>query len=441
MADIEYKVLWVDDDLSIVSATRLAAEDYNLVLDHYSNWEEAEAALRKNFEEYSAIILDANCKIKQTDIEQEEFITAILPSMLSIFGEKQMTIPWYMLSAGTMSMFQSIVSGAKYQHAKHEEEWGDMLYLKDAPDDSEQCSSKLFANIERVARDKAMNVILFRHSDVFQYLGKDKLIDSRARKLMLKMLSALYYPEENIKYEYTGNPLRKVEEYIFRAARKKGLLAEECFDSRDHIVLQDASRYMGGLTIRCFDGRDVKYYTRYGQAGNGKDGSGGDTIFPDDIAMIAKNTLSFSNSDSHTEENEPFFIDEANKELFFSYVMQVCHLIKWFGKYVGQHPDVNANKQMQQIIPIQTPKTQKPQEKRPESEQKTVSTEKQILPKDKIIGMTYLITKENGVSVCGKSCKLSDDLKNKSGTVIITALDDNTGEDKDIYPYIVTGLK
>ena len=313
-----------------------------------------------------------------------------------------------------------------------------MLYLKDAPDDSEQCSSKLFANIERVARDKAMNVILFRHSDVFQYLGKDKLIDSRARKLMLKMLSALYYPEENIKYEYTGNPLRKVEEYIFRAARKKGLLAEECFDSRDHIVLQDASRYMGGLTIKCYDGRDVKYYTRYGQAGNGKDGSGGDTIFPDDIAMIAKNTLNFSNSDSHTEENEPFFIDEANKELFFSYVMQVCHLIKWFGKYVDQHPDVNANKQMQQIIPLQS---QKPQSKKQEPEQKTVNIEKQTLSKDKIIGMTYLISKKNGVSICGNSCKLSDDLKDKSGAVTIVSLVDNTGEDKDTFPYIITAVK
>ena len=437
MANIEYKVLWVDDDLSIVSATKLAAEDYNLVLDHYSNWEEAEKALRKDFEEYSAIILDANCKIKKADVEQEEFITAILPSMLGIFVEKQSTVPWYMLSAGTMSTFNTVVAGAKYQHVKHEEEWGGMLYMKDAPDDSEHCPSRLFANIERVAKDKAMNVVLYRHSDVFQYLGKDKLIDSRARKLMLKMLSALYYPEENIKYEYAGNPLRKVEEYVFRAARKKGLLAEECFDPRDHIILQDASRYMGGLTINCYEGKKIKYRTRYGKAGNGKEGAGGDTIFPEDIALIAKNTLNYTSSDSHTEEDEPFFIDEDNKELFFSYVMQICHLIKWFGKYVELHPDVNANKQMQQKLP---PPPENNQNKKQSNNQGTVATEKQILSKDKILGMTYLITKENGVPVCGK-CKLSDDLKKKSGAVTITALDDNAGDDKDIYPYIVTAVK
>ena len=435
MAEIEYKVLWVDDDLSIVSATKLDAEDYNIILDHYSNWEEAEIALKRDFEEYSAIILDANCKIKKSDIEQEEFITAILPSLLSIFGEKQRTIPWYLLSAGTMSMFNSIVAGAKYQHSKHKEEWGDMLYLKDAPDDSEQCSSKLFANIERVAKDQSMNIVMFRHADVFQYLGNDKLIDSRARKLMTKMLCALYYPEENIHYEYAGNPLRKVVEYIFRSARKKGLLAEECFDSKDHIVLLDASRYMGGLNINCYEGRNIKYQTRYGKPGSGKDDTG-DSIFTNDIAMIVKNTLNYSSSDSHTEENEPFFIDEGNKEIFFAYVMQICHLIKWFGKYVEQHPDIEANKSMQQILPLNQ---QEPRGKKKEQNESKI--EKKKLTKEDIIGKTYLVSKKNGVSTCGESCKLSDELKGKSGAVTILSLEENTGTDKDDFLYIVTSVK
>jgi len=439
MAETEYKVLWVDDDLSIVSSTLLAAEDYNLTLDHYSNWEEAELALRRDFDDYSAIILDANCKIKKTDVEREEFLTAILPSLSIIFGEKRRTIPWYLLSAGTMSMFNSVVTGAKYQHSKHEEDWGNMLYLKDAPDDSDQCSSKLYANIERVAKNQAMNVVLFRHSDVFQYLGQDKLIDSRARKLMMKMLSALYYPEENIKYEYAGNPLRKVVEYVFRAARKNGLLAEECFDDKDHIVLLDASRYMAGLTINCYEGRNIKYQTRFGNPGTGKDGAGGDAVFPNDIAMIVKNTLNYSSSDSHTEEDEPFFIDESNKEMFFAYVMQICHLIKWFGRYTELHPDVDANRNMQQKIPVPPVKSQS---KKQESDAKpTVIIERPALSKDDIIGKMYLISKKNGISLCGESCKLSEQLKEKSGAVTIVTLEDNTGDDKELYPFIVTSVK
>lgn len=124
-----YKVLWVDDDETIVFSTKLDAEDYNLELVHFSNWEEAEISLRKNFDEYSAIILDAYCKINKDSLEQEEFITAVLPSLSTLFGEKRRSIPWFLLSAGTMSTFNNVVTGAKYQHSKHEEEWGNMLYL------------------------------------------------------------------------------------------------------------------------------------------------------------------------------------------------------------------------------------------------------------------------------------------------------------------------
>ena len=78
--DITYKVLWVDDDESIVDGTILDAEEYNLQLDHYTNWQDAEQALKKNFNDYSAIILDANCKIRRDSLEEEDFITAVLPT-------------------------------------------------------------------------------------------------------------------------------------------------------------------------------------------------------------------------------------------------------------------------------------------------------------------------------------------------------------------------
>ena len=63
-----YKVLWVEDDKSIIQGYQLRAEeDKGLELDVAPNWEEAEEKLRINFNEYSAIILDAQCKIKKED--------------------------------------------------------------------------------------------------------------------------------------------------------------------------------------------------------------------------------------------------------------------------------------------------------------------------------------------------------------------------------------
>ena len=73
MTEVTYKVLWVDDDETIVASTLQDAEDYNLELVHFTNWQDAEVALRKHFQEYSAVILDANCKIHRDSIEEEEF--------------------------------------------------------------------------------------------------------------------------------------------------------------------------------------------------------------------------------------------------------------------------------------------------------------------------------------------------------------------------------
>lgn len=428
MTEVTYKVLWVDDDETIVASTLQDAEDYNLELVHFTNWQDAEVALRKHFQEYSAVILDANCKIHRDSIEEEEFITAILPSLLSIFSEKRQLLPWYLLSAGTMSNFESIVKGARYQHSSHESEWGNMLYLKDAVDGSDNSSARLFENIQRVAKDMATNIVLYRHRDVFAYLGENHIIDYQARVLMRRMLSALYYPEKNIKYEYAGNPIRKVVEYVFRAARKYGLLAEECFDKKDHIVLLDASRYMAGLNINYYEGREVKGQIRWGNPGSAKDGAGGDSIFPSDIAMIVKNALNYSSADSHTEEDSPYFIEEENKELFFSYVLQICHLIKWFGKYVEEHPDIEKNKEMKRVITANNNNAKS-------NEVGTVR-----LTKEDIIGKTYLVQSKNGIAVCGAS-KLSDDLQNRTGAVTIKGVVNNNGSDKEEFPYIVTRIK
>ena len=126
--EIIYKVLWVDDlnydennELTdFYEGWQLKAGKYNIELIPFDNWEEAESSLRKDFDDYSAIILDANCKIHKNDTEQEEFITAVLPSLTNIFGEKRRVLPWYLLSAGTMANFGTIVNGARYQHSKHE---------------------------------------------------------------------------------------------------------------------------------------------------------------------------------------------------------------------------------------------------------------------------------------------------------------------------------
>ena len=137
------------------------------------------------------------------------------------------------------------------------------------------------------------------------------------------MLSELYYPEENLNFVYEGNPLRKVIEYLFRTANKYGLLPDELVNDKDIVVLQWSSLYLAGKNVKYKD--DVKI--RYGEEGC--------KVFNDEISSMVKNILTFTNIDSHTSEDNPYVIEETKKELFFGYALQLCHVIKWFGEYIG----------------------------------------------------------------------------------------------------------
>lgn len=346
-----YNVLWVDDnsDDSFVLGYQFRAESLGINLIHTTNWAEAEKKLIKQFDEFSAVILDANCKMTEARLEEEKFIPKVIPKLVSICNERKQLIPWYILSAGTMSNFQFVREIAYDSHAPYEDEWGQMLFIKDVADDDAQSSQKLFEQIIRVAKEQSNNVVLYRHENVFKYLGNgdDKLIQGDARKILRKMLSILYFPAETFhEIKFEGNPLRKVMEYIFRAAQKVGLLPQECFERDNQVNLLESSRYMSGLNTK-------HSHLRYGEAGPDHEGRGGDTIFPEYLGNIIRAIIEFGSIDSHTNEAFPYTIDdedltltENEKELFFGYVLQLCHIIKFFGNYVDTHNDISINKSM-----------------------------------------------------------------------------------------------
>ena len=92
---------------------------------------------------------------------------------------------------------------------------------------------------------------------------------------------------------------------------------------------------------------------RYGKEKNDKMGVENDTIFPKYMGFITQNILNFASANSHTSEmneytidDKDLAIDENEKELFFGYVLQLCHIIKFFGHFVESHNDKNTNLSM-----------------------------------------------------------------------------------------------
>lgn len=71
------------------------------------------------------------------------------------------------------------------------------------------------------------------------------------------------------------------------------------------------------------------------------------------MGYITLNILNFASVNSHTSESNEYtiddkdlIIDEKEKELFFSYVLQLCHVIKFFGHYAENHCNKEENQRM-----------------------------------------------------------------------------------------------
>lgn len=405
---VNYRVLWVDDDEDvIVSFPPYVGEKHHIDVDVATNWEEAEQLLRLNFKEYSAIILDAFCKIKKTDkVPSNLFLGHVAPRVAMIFGEKQAFIPWYVLSAGTMEHFDIVRNIIETEERKQMQPlWGEMLYMKEKDMQLHESKNveKLLTNIKKIAAEKTTNKVLLRHADVFKYLGKEDFVDyAKSRTYILKMLSALYNPEENLNYVYEGNPLRHVVEYIFRTANECGLLPDDCFDDDDHIALLDSSRFMAGMTIRCFDRKrktSVNYFKRLSPRTT--------PVFSEVDAEAVRDILNFSNSGSHTSKKDPYVIDEDKREIFFGYVLLLCHVIKSFGKFLEQHPDKDTN--LASIEKIDAPA-------KGDSAKVTLSPDKRV-------------------ALFNSMCKLPDSFIGREGEVVfIKEIDVNSGEDSAKYP-------
>lgn len=442
--DTFYKVLWVEDDLSIIQGYQITAEAKDVELDVATNWEEAEEKLRISFNEYSAIILDAQCKIKKADtVASKLFLGHASVRLSRVFGEKHKFIPWYVLSAGTMDDFGVVLELINTEERQNFDSiWGPLKYIKAAQReiDGEMVDEEelLFENIKKVASSTGINTVLFRHSHVFKYLGEVRVVDYiKARTYMLKMLSTLYYPEENINFVYEGNPLRKVLEYVFRSANKYGLLPDDLFDSEKRINLSDASKYMAGLDANAYDGKSLKYKIRFGKPGTGKDGSGGDCIFNQEIAMFVKNILNYSSSDSHTNEDDPYIIEENKKEIFFGYVLQLCHVVKWVGEYIESHPNIEINKSKIRTTPIAT--TKKAKEGVAKSKSKTTEIPSMESLKGTLGNIMY---SGSGKLICGAYCKLEPKHSSMLGKeAVIKNIVINDGKDANDLPYMATEIE
>lgn len=338
------KVLWVDNDPSIVEGTQQRAEQYGIDLECYPNWGRAENELKDHFNEFSAIILDANCAFDDDDVEDKTFLSFVMPRIAKLFGEKHSEIPWYVLSAGTMDEFDLILQLVNTNdRKKHNEDWGQLLYFKDKRNaDGTTDLDLLFLNIRQSNDSSYTTKIRSLYPNLFRALSeRQNQLDKEIGNLLTPILQALHFPETTTGDMSLSNftQLRQVVEYLFRACNQTGLLPDECV-LNGKINLQESLRYLSGENTKHLG-------VRYGSYERG------DYLFPKLVTENLQQILNIANACTHTADETldesknvvDFFETVGAKRQLFSFALQLCDIIVWYSKYIRKHPDRTKNLQ------------------------------------------------------------------------------------------------
>lgn len=407
-------VLWVEDNENLYQSFSMEAKrsPYYLKLMPYCCWMEAEKVLIDNYDDISAIILDAKCKFKKDDPDDT---LLFLPNVLKRLGElsmlKKRTIPWFILSAGDGG--DSGLVGRLDWTKRSRLDWDDWekdYYSKNTD------RPALFSRIPQIAvHSNATQIKTILYKDVFEALGNLKGIDTvSAKRILTDILSALHFNPNDIKPVLYYNQLRQLVEILFRACNKVGLIPDQCMPG-GIVNLNQSSKYLAGKEAEI---AGVRY------------GNDDERIAPIHIEKEIRAVLDLGNTNSHTtgldEKDqqiiEEFFRTANSRYIIFSLALQICDIILWLKDYISNHNDKDENLKKCQAINVN-------------KDNEETTTDELEEAKKKYYGQTYIpIKDEEGFWHCGECSVILS--PTHSGTIIIDSVDFNTDKRTNIkYKY------
>ena len=425
-----YKVLLVDDTETLGASLQLQAEQYCLDMQQCECWEDAKQVLsnKNDFLEWDAIILDARCVDRKGSPADLYFLQCALRD-INVFCERYNSkIPWYVLTAGGKEDFEFVMEGVR-RIPRDEKVWGKMLYFKDKPcdEDGKNDVDYLFENIQRAAPLRTRNKIKHQYSALFEVM-KSCQFEPESEEIMISVLSALHFPEENKGFDPVlyYNRLRQMVEYLFRAANKIGLLPDY-FIEGGKVNLQGSSLYLDDKPFT--PSKDSTILSiRYGEEG--------ERVFHKNIAGIVKNVLSVTSHHSHTieidkedeEELLAYYSETHSPNLLFGYALQLCEVIIWFGNYAKSHNDREANLAKCKVVKKET---------------ESILEQKPVI--EKYEGKTFLLEQdEKGNLHCGYCLVSYKQNQDKIGNIVLlkeVEENKNSGELKKKYPYFASKVE
>lgn len=334
MSEDFINVLWVENDPLLIDKMSypLEAEDYGIHLVPFTCWEHAAKELEDNFDNWSAIILDAKCKFKNDDIDNaSRFLVNVFPELERIYRNKQRHLNWYILSAGGAEIgdLDNLIPDTRM---KWDKDWGKKYYSKNVD------RSALFERIRKqVSYSDEQTISEIVYKDVFDAITDCQLND-KAKNCMIKLLLPIHFNKitdngYNDRFYYA----RHVLEYVFRSMIERGILPSSVrtlSTGKDQINLSLSSKLLAGIS----DKRIPYSYCR--------------VIFPKIIADSVRNIIFICGADVHTSENVSKNVIDVNAHLKYTnnspYLLraitfQLCDLLIWYKEFLKENPDEEIN--------------------------------------------------------------------------------------------------
>lgn len=324
------KVLWVEDDPFVTQSYPMEAEDYSLELVPFRCWREAEAALRENFSQWDAVILDAKCKLESDSPDNAvSFLLNAQTSLVSICKEKNRHINYYILSGGAENEINDCILDTNVRY------WDKDMHKKYYSKETDR--EILFRRIRAHMRESQhYQIRSMFYKPVFDAIATAGL-DPDLNVIMEDLLGPIHFGGVNdMDYNNRMKDVRRGLEYIYRSMIVHGILPPEIRvvkGQKDNIKLEWASKILNGKEVP-----EINAYPKK-------------SVCSPIMSKCIWTMTDTVGSNVHTTDTETApgsiytYLNDVNGSSYLirSFSLQLCDMILWYSGYLRQHPDTGHN--------------------------------------------------------------------------------------------------
>lgn len=330
------EILWIDNDCNGEYSDFVdVIESHGYKATAVETVPEGLDLLKKDMNRFSAIITDARGKMVQSGAEDLSSLKEFEKELMRLWNKRY--IPYYIYT-GKKAVYES-----ETFMEEHKE-----FYKKGLEDD------KLFAKIEKDLGKLPEIQIEYMYNDVID--ASRKVIGKKKTANLITLLKGIHFmdcrPEKTPK-----NELRAIMCACLKTFIKYGIVPEECLRSGSNLPIYD--------DVREFLSGQRAVHTCGGSTIAGVMDAEG-PVFGEVMAQHLEDIMNYVNAGSHEEGDDDEDEDEIDETLvkidvevneryesydaeikdnllFYSYLLQICDMIRYSADYISKHNNVEVN--------------------------------------------------------------------------------------------------